>query len=114
MMEAVLVLARWLAYGVLFASILLVSVKVAWNIGLPYAMIRERRRGVRRGWSIFPAIEIVPLLLAIGLAFAVSATGWLSPRTLGIGGLALIAGSYLHLAIVSVCYGVWSRQRQGK
>lgn len=102
-----------IAAGFLTLFLLIVAIKVIWNIGLPYAMIREHSRGVHRAWSGFPLIEILPLLGAAGLALLLRSDHWISPgRLLLFGGLAII-GSYLHLVIVVMIYGLY-RRRKGR
>jgi hypothetical protein len=105
-MEALVTIGRGLGYVLVVACLLVVAIKVLWNVGLPYAMIAERRRGVRRGWTVFPGVELVPLLVAIGSSAAVSATGWLGPWTIMVVGTLAVVGSYLHLAFISGCYSV--------
>lgn len=102
-----------LANILIVACLIAVAAKVVWNIGLPYAMLRERLRGVHRGWSLFPAIEVVPLLVAMGLAFVISSSGVLDHRTIASWGFAMVVGSYCHLAVASLCCGVfmWCRDR---
>lgn len=81
--------------------LLIVGLKVIWNFGLPYAMMREKHRG----WSIFPVIESIPLLLAIGVSWLTSQGGVLSPTTLAVWGFGGILASYLHLAFGALIYG---------
>jgi len=109
-MEAVKFILPTVGYGTIVLLLLTVFVKVCWNIGLPYAMMREQRQGIRRGWSLFPAIEILPLLIAIGISFLISAEGFLSPRQLAIWGFVSILVSYVHLVIIAVLDGVLKRR----
>src|SRR5258708_252846 len=89
--------------------LIIVVVKIVWNLGLPYAMLREKARG----WSIFPLIEIVPLFVAIAIAFLTQQHGVFSPLHLITWGLGAILVSYLHLAIVATVYGIikWGYER---
>lgn len=81
----------------------LVLLKVIWNLGLPYAMIRAR--GKRHGWSIFELVEVIPLLLAAGLACILAEQGILSARNILIVGFAAIGLSYAHLLLVGFVAG---------
>jgi hypothetical protein len=106
-----------IVYTILAVCLTVVAGKVVWNIGLPYAMLREHLRGTRRSWSIFPAIEVIPLLAAIGLSFIISSDGVLIPSRLAIWGFAAIAVSYCHFAVVSLVYGIflwWQRRRANR
>jgi hypothetical protein len=113
-MEALFAIVGVLAYAIVAVSLVVVAGKVVWNIGLPYAMLREHARGVHRGWSIFPLIEIVPLLVAIGLSYLVGGQGPISPRSLALWGFTAIFGSYFHFALVPYLYGicVWLRRNR--
>lgn len=114
-MAAIITFLHVLVYIIMAVCLTIVAGKIVWNIGLPYAMLREHLRGMRRSWSIFPVIEVVPLLAAIGLSFFVSSDRVLFPSRLAIWGFAAIAASYFHLLIVFPCYGIfqwWRRRRQ--
>jgi hypothetical protein len=89
--------------------LLIVAVKVVWNIGLPYAMLLSKEE---RGWSAFPLAEIVPLLLAILIAWGTSQSGWFSVRSIACYGFGAIAISYLHFCAVSVIVGIVQTRRK--
>jgi hypothetical protein len=112
MTDILIIFGRALATVGILLCLLVVATKVIWNVGLAYAMIREDLRGVYRGWSAFPLIEIVPLLVAIGLSFLVSGHKLLSPRMLSVWGFAAILGSYCHLALVALLYGIYHRRKK--
>lgn len=92
-----------LATAFVLALSLILGLKVVWNLGLPYAMLRHPER---KGWSIFPLIEFAFLLAAVMIAWAGGLTGALSPGRIGlVGGIAIVA-SYVHLIIIPPIYGI--------
>ena len=111
-MTEAIVCMRGIGYIIIVACLAVVAIKVVWNLGLPYAMIREHAKGVRRAWSVFPAIEVIPLLIAIGLSYLVPGPWFLSPRTLAIYGFAVVVASYLHFSIVAMVYGLRRKHRE--
>src|SRR5260370_6920055 len=74
------------------------AVKIGWNLGLPYAMIKQGPDS--GGWSIFQLIEIVPILLASLLSFMISQTGILAPQKIIIYGIGAVLISYIHMLVV--------------
>jgi len=110
-METLQFILQTVGYGMIVLLLLIVFAKVVWNIGLPYAMMREQRQGRGRGWSLFPAIEILPLLIAVGISFLISAEGFFSPRQLAIWGFVSILFSYVHLVIIALLDGLLTRRR---
>lgn len=92
----------WLVVGIFL-------LKVVWNLGLPYELLRRRlqkRRGAEGGISIFPALEIVSLALAVLLSSLSTGESWLSqPGNVFWWGLALIVSSYLHLIVATFLTG---------
>jgi hypothetical protein len=89
--------------------LLIVALKVTWNIGLPYAMLLSKEKG---GWSAFPLAEIVPLLLAVLIAWGTNQSGWFSVRSIAFYGFGAIAVSYLHFCAVSVIVGIVQMRRR--
>jgi hypothetical protein len=93
----------------IWICLILVALKIIWNLGLPYAMMKE----TARSWSIFPLIEIVPLVMAFVISLLTQQNDSLTPVQLLIWGFGAIIASYIHLAIVSFLYGVM-KWRNGK
>lgn len=83
--------------------LLMVAMKVIWNFGLPYAMLKHPEK---KGWSIFPLIECAPLLASMAVAWMAGLGGDYSPGRIGfVGGLAIVV-SYLHLLLAPIGYGI--------
>ena len=97
-MEIVLALLRVCAICLLCVCLLVVVLKIVWNVCLPYAMIR--RGPDKGGVSVFPLIEFVPLLIGVALLYFSSIEGILSPARLLIYGICAIVASYVHLFAV--------------
>ncbi len=95
----------WICLGI-------AAVKIIWNIGLPYAMLREKPRG----WSIFPLIEIVPVAIAAFTSWMIVYDRILSASHILTYGLGAIVLSYLHLCLVSFIVGIlaWIQSRNKK
>ena len=88
---------------VVLILLVLTALKVIWNFGLPYAMLRHPEK---EGWSIFPLIEILPLLVALMISWASGLEGLLDVRSVGWIGCIAIVASYVHLFLAPVGYGV--------
>ncbi len=99
---------HYLGAAAVCACLIVVAIKVLWNLGLPYAMMREKQRS----WSIFPLIEIVPVFVGILISYLTRQEGVLSPGQLAVWGFGAVFTSYLHLAIVAILYGVAKRIRE--
>ena len=85
----------------------IVVIKVLWNFLLPYGMLRMKER---RPISFLPLIEVVPLGLAVLIAWTAGLDDLLAARRIGLIGFGLIFGSYIHLCVVLFLGGVF----QGK
>jgi hypothetical protein len=102
MMEVILAVGHFVGLILVSICLVIVIIKVIWNLGLPYAMMRDKSHG----WAIFPLIEIIPLLLAILVSFLTQQRGKLSPAHLALWGFVFIFASYIHLALVAILYGI--------
>ena len=102
MTEVVSVVISYCVTAIVVVLLSVTLLKIVWNIGLPYAMLREIEG---RNWSIFPLIELVPFIIALLLAWVVGLGGILSPKVIGSVGAIAIFGSYIHLFLVLFLYG---------
>lgn len=88
--------------------LLIVALKVIWNVALPYGLLRMR---TRRPVSLFPLIELVPLAGALLIAWCGNTGGWLSVRTIvNTLGYAVLF-SYAHFMVVALFVGLAMRAR---
>ncbi|EAQ78908.1 hypothetical protein [Blastopirellula marina] len=82
----------------------IVLIKCIWNIGLPYAMLLSKEE---RGWSTFPVIEVVPLIIALSIAWLTEQAGLFSVLNIAKIGVILIVATYIHFCAVSIIVGIW-------
>jgi hypothetical protein len=92
----------WIGTTAVAVCCVIAALKCIWTLGLPYAMLRSVEE---RGWSIFPLIELIPLVFAVIISWAIGLTGWFSPKNLGVAGFVLIALSYFHFVVVLMVAG---------
>jgi hypothetical protein len=97
-MEIVLALLRVCAICLLYVCLLVVVLKIVWNLCLPYALVR--RGPDKGGVSAFPLIEFVPLLIGVVSLYFFPGVGILTPGRLLVYGICAIVISYLHLFAV--------------
>ena len=99
-----------LAQILISVLLLLVLLKIVWNVALPYGLLRMR---VQRPVSLFPLIELVPLAVAIFIAWCGDISGWLSAgsiiKSLGFA----VLFSYAHFAFIAILVGI-AMHRGGK
>jgi len=88
---------------IIIALMIIIAIKVIWNFGLPYAMGADKSG---RGWSIFPLIEFIPLLMAILVAWVTCQNGNFTTKNLLIYGGGAIVVSYLHFCVIAVIFGI--------
>lgn len=93
---------RFVATIIVFLMLLVVWLKILWNILLPYGMIRQKEI---RSVSTFPLIEIFPFVIAILLAWACTLKGWFSATNIAIFTSILIILSYMHFVLVLMVAG---------
>ena len=94
--------------AIIWLCLAIVAIKIVWNLGLPYAMIRDyKRTGISRGWSAFPLVEGIPLLIAALVAWLIGYDGSLAPSKLLIYGFSAVILSYVHLVVVAFVAGGW-------
>src|SRR5262249_11368559 len=106
---------RLMQYAFLLAVILF-SLKIAWNLTLPYLLARRARspEEASRGISPMPGLEIVLLLLGVGLSWAGGLEPPWSPTRAAVYGAVLILFSYAHLVVASAVVGLLrNRRRRG-
>ena len=109
-MDVFLAIYHSVATVIVCLCILAVGLKVAWNFALPYAMLR--RGPDSGGWSAFPLIEVVPLIIAGIFALGSFHIGGMGPRAILVVGFAAILLSYVHLLVVAFIGGwIISRRR---
>ena len=95
---------------VIVACLVVVAIKVIWNVALPYGMIRMKED---RAISCFPLIEAIPLLLAMLVSWLTGQRGYFSAGTIGFYGLLAIVLSYVHFCVVSMIHGIGQLKRKG-
>ena len=99
----------WIGTIVVAIFCVIVALKCLWTIGLPYVMLRSV---AERGWSIFPLIEVIPLVLAVFTSWAFGLTGCFSPKNIGVAGFVLISLSYVHFLVVLIVAGYIRSRRK--
>ena len=90
----------------MWICVALFLLKAIWNLGVPYAMIRETRRGERHHWSMFILIDVTFLTVA---AISSAASGHrvpLGPLSTIIYGIAIIALAYINLSVTMIVGGL--------
>ncbi len=102
-------LFRSTALIVVSLLVIVVGLKVIWNLFLPYGMIRLKEG---QGVSTFPLIEFIPFVIAVLIAWAAGLTGWFSPKSISVKGFALIALSYVHFIVVLMVVGYARSKRK--
>ena len=104
-------------FGLLLYILLsiVVIMKVAWNILLPYFMYYHSiRNDTKRSWSVFPLIEFVPLVCMIAIS-AASTTQWIPNYWITAKyGIVLIMISYAHFVFVGFILGFILRIKRKK
>lgn len=105
LMEIMAAVFHYIGIVLICLCLSVVVIKVIWNFGLPYAMMREKRHG----WSIFLLIEAVPLLAATLISFVTQQQGAFAPGGIAVWGLAAIVASYIHLVFVALLHGIVKR-----
>lgn len=101
--------AYYVALVIVFVCLGVAALKIVWNLGLPYAMLLEERRG----WSVFPLIEVVPIVLAGCVSWLAGFDGVFATSRILAYGLVSVALSYLHFCIVLFIGGlcIWARKK---
>lgn len=93
----------WLFSAFSIACTIGVFIKCIWNLALPYAMVFDK---TGRGWSIFPFIELILLILG-ALFLRISGGVSIVPlRSFILFNLTLILFTYLHFAIILPIFGI--------
>ncbi len=92
-----------LAQIAISALLLLVLAKIISNFALPYGLLRAQHS---RPVSFFPLIELVPLLIAIFIAWFTEISGWLSSASIVKMFGFLVLSSYLHFVFFAAVVGV--------
>ena len=91
----------------------LFSIKITWNLAVPYALAARALRGDRsqsKGISLMPFVEIVLLLAALVLSLIrCSAWPWSAGGVIFIG-MSMVIGSYVHLVVAGGIAG-WIARR---
>jgi len=113
MIQELLSLLYTIGYIGLIGCIVLLAFVCMLNFMVPYALIRQVRKGDRRTFSLWIGMECIPLLLAIVLSWLLSCSGPLSPGLIAIFGFGLVIASYMHAGIVFCVVGLilWIRRR---
>src|SRR5262245_27441380 len=97
-MNSALTLLHMIVTCLIWVCVVVAALKIVWNLCVPYALIR--RGPDKGGVSVFPLIELLPLLVAAVLSWISSQQGILAPKQLlALGGI-LVMSSYLHLFAV--------------
>ncbi len=92
---------------VMWTLLALLVAKTVWNIGVPYAMVREALRSPdkKHGWSVFILLDVVLLALAMIASHLAGESGPLGVWRIAIYGLGAITLSLVHLVIVLLLSG---------
>lgn len=96
--------------ALLWITVCIFCLKLAWNIGVPYELLRRKlyskQAGVSGGISLMPTIEFFCLVFGILLSAVSNGDLWLNkPFTVALWGVILIVGSYIHLFLAGAVCG---------